>query len=83
MKAGFIVVLVLLLAAPAAAHDIERAEALLIDVSAHRRAAAEAAVESARAESTFRLGETVETLDHQARQMREQPLNTTTGTPAP
>jgi hypothetical protein len=62
MKAGFIVVLVLLLAAPAAAHDIERAEALLTDVSAHRRAAAEAAVESERAESTFRLGETVETL---------------------
>lgn len=28
-------------------------------------------------------GETVETLDHQTRQMREQPLNTTAGTPAP
>jgi hypothetical protein len=55
-------VLTVTLAMPAAAHDVERAEALLMDVSALRRAAAEGAAESERAEATFRLGQTVETL---------------------
>ena len=47
---------------PAAAHDIERAEALLTDVAAHRRGAADAATEGERAEATFRLGVAVATL---------------------
>jgi hypothetical protein len=62
MRALAVVALALTLATPADAHDVERAEALLADVAAHRRAAAEAVVESERAEATFRLGETVETL---------------------
>lgn len=59
--------LLLVLAAPAwvpAAwgHDIERAEALLGEIAAHRRAAADGATEGERADATFRLGLTVETL---------------------
>lgn len=54
--------LLVLAPVPATAHDIERAEALLADVAAYRRAAADGAVESEGAEATFRLGETVETL---------------------
>jgi hypothetical protein len=62
MRALAVAVVALTLATPAAAHDVERAEALLMDVAAHRRAAAETVVESERAEATFRLGETVEAL---------------------
>jgi hypothetical protein len=54
--------LVLTLSSPAAGHDIERAEALLGEIASHRGAAAAGATESDRAEATFRLGETVETL---------------------
>jgi hypothetical protein len=54
--------LVLALASPAVAHDVERAEALLGEIAALRRAAAEGPSESARMESTFRLGETTESL---------------------
>ena len=53
--------LVLALSSPAVGHEIERAEALLAEIAAHRGAAA-AGPESDRAEATFRLGETVETL---------------------
>jgi hypothetical protein len=62
MRTALVVALLFLASVPAAAHDIERAEALLADVATHRRAAAEAAGESDRAEAIFRLGETVETL---------------------
>jgi hypothetical protein len=62
MRALAVVALALTLATPVAAHDIERAEALLTDVAAHRRAAAEAVIESEQTAATFRLGETVETL---------------------
>ena len=44
------------------AHDIERAEALLAEIAAQRRAATEGPSDAARAEATFRLGETTETL---------------------
>jgi len=47
---------------PAWSHDIERAEALLSDIAAYRRAAADGPTEPERAEATFRLGETTETL---------------------
>ena len=53
--------LVLALSSPAVGHEVERAEALLAEIAAHRGAAA-AGPESDRAEATFRLGETVETL---------------------
>jgi hypothetical protein len=43
-------------------HDIEHAEALLAEIAAHRRAAADAPTEAERAEATLRLGETTETL---------------------
>jgi hypothetical protein len=56
------VAVALLSALPVAAHDIERAEQLLANVAAHRRAAAAAPAETERAEATFRLGQTVETL---------------------
>jgi hypothetical protein len=64
MRTALVLVVALVVLSPlrAVAHDIERAEALLLDVAAHRRAAAEAPVESERAEAVFRLGETVETL---------------------
>jgi len=52
----------LALAAPASAHDIERAEALLRDIAEHRRAIAEAPTDSERTEAVFRLGDSVETL---------------------
>jgi len=55
-------VLALTLAAPATAHDVERTEALMMDVAALRQVAADGVAESERAEATFRLGETVETL---------------------
>ncbi len=55
MRTALAVALVLGVALPAPAHDIERAEALLADVAAHRRAADDA-------EATFRLGATVATL---------------------
>ena len=42
---------------PAWSHDIERAEALLSDIAAYRRAAADGPTEPERAEATFRLGE--------------------------
>ena len=54
--------LVLAMSSAAAGHDIERAEALLGEIAAHRGAAAAGPTESDRAEATFRLGETVETL---------------------
>jgi hypothetical protein len=54
--------LVLALSAPAVGHEVERAEALLAEIAAHRGAAAAGPTESDRAEATFRLGETVETL---------------------
>ena len=54
--------LVLALSSPAGAHDIERAEALLAEIAAHRGTAASGPTESDRAEATFRLGETVDTL---------------------
>lgn len=47
---------------PAWGHDIERAEALLGEIAAYRRAAADGPTEHERAEATFRLGETVEIL---------------------
>jgi hypothetical protein len=62
MRTALVMALVLITAVPAVAHDIERAEALLTDVAAHRRAAADAPSDAARAEATFHLGETVETL---------------------
>lgn len=49
-------------ALPAAAHDIERAEALLIDVATYGRAANDAANDGDRVEAVFHLGESVETL---------------------
>jgi hypothetical protein len=52
----------LALASPAAAHDIERAEALLGEIAEHRRAAADAPTEAERAEGLFRLAETTESL---------------------
>jgi hypothetical protein len=52
----------LLAAAPAAGHDIERAEALLGEIAVHQQAAAAGPSEGDRAEALFRLGETVETL---------------------
>ena len=52
----------LTLAAPASAHDIERAEALLRDIADHRRAVAEAPADGERTEALFRLGDSVETL---------------------
>jgi hypothetical protein len=55
-------VLVLALASPGLGHDVERAEALLGEIAAQRRAAAEGPTESARAEAMFRLGEAAETL---------------------
>jgi hypothetical protein len=55
MRLALAVALAIIWALPAVAHDIERAEALLTDVAAHRRAAADA-------EATFRLGQTVATL---------------------
>ena len=54
--------LVLALSSPAVGHEIERAEALLGEIAAHRGEAAAGPTESDRAEATFRLGETVETL---------------------
>ena len=54
--------LVLALSSPAVGHDVERAEALLGEIAAHRGAAAAGPTESDRAEAMFRLGETVETL---------------------
>ena len=54
--------LVLALASPAWGHDIERAEALLAEIAAHRRASADGPTEGERAEAMFRLGEAVETL---------------------
>ena len=54
--------LVLALSSPAMGHDIDRAEALLGEIAAHRGAAAAGPTESDRAEATFKLGETVETL---------------------
>jgi hypothetical protein len=54
--------LVLALSTPAVGHDIERAEALLGEIAAHRGAAAVGPTENDRAEALFRLGETVETL---------------------
>jgi hypothetical protein len=54
--------LVLSLSSPAMGHDIERAETLLGEIAAYRGAAAAAPTENDRAEATFRLGETVETL---------------------
>jgi hypothetical protein len=62
MRTALVVALVLGTAVPAAAHDIERAEALLTDVASHRRAAADAASDTDRAEATFHLGEIVERL---------------------
>jgi hypothetical protein len=62
MRTALALVFVLMSAVPAVGHDIERAEALLADVAAYRRAAAEAAIESERADAVFRLGETVEAL---------------------
>ena len=62
MRLALAVALMLTVAVPAAGHDIERAEALLMDVASQRRAAAEGASESDRAEAVFRLGETVTTL---------------------
>jgi hypothetical protein len=56
------VVLALTVTAPAAGHDIERAEALLTEVASQRRAATEGATEADRAEAVFRLGETATTL---------------------
>ena len=55
-------VLALTVTAPAAGHDIERAEALLTEVASQRRAATEGATEADRAEAVFRLGETATTL---------------------
>jgi hypothetical protein len=55
-------VFVLALWSSAEGHDIQRAEALLGDIAAHRGAAAAGPTESDRAEAMFRLGETVETL---------------------
>jgi hypothetical protein len=55
-------VLILALWSSAEGHDIERAEALLGEIAAHRGAAAAGATESDRADAMFRLGETVETL---------------------
>jgi hypothetical protein len=54
--------LVLALTCPAAGHDVERAETLISEVAAHRRAATAGPTENDRAEAIFRLGETVETL---------------------
>jgi hypothetical protein len=62
MRIALVLALVILTAAPAVAHDIERAEALLTDVASHRRAAADAAGDTDRVEATFHLGEAVETL---------------------
>lgn len=62
MRIALTVALVVLAAAPSAAHDIERAEALLGEVAAFRRAAAEAPLETDRVEALFRLGATVEAL---------------------
>jgi hypothetical protein len=52
----------LALTSPAAGHDVERAESLIGEVAAHRRAATVGPTESERVEAIFRLGETVETL---------------------
>jgi hypothetical protein len=62
MRTALSIALAIITSLPAAAHDIERAEALLTDVASHRRAANDATSEIDRAEATFRLGETVETL---------------------
>ena len=62
MRTALAIILALITAQPATAHDIERAEALLIDVAAHRRAASDAATEGDRIEAVFHLGEAVATL---------------------
>ncbi len=62
MKGALAVAVALLAALPTAAHDIERAEALLTDVAAHRRAASDGATDVERAEAVFHLGESVEAL---------------------
>ena len=62
MRTAVAVALLLVLAIPAAAHDIERAETLLADIASNRRAAADGAGEADRAEATFALGEAVEAL---------------------
>jgi hypothetical protein len=54
--------LVLALSSPAMGHDVERAETLLGEIAAYRGASAAGPTESDRAEATFKLGETVETL---------------------
>ena len=55
MRLALAAALAIIWALPAVAHDIERAEALLTDVAAYRRAAADA-------EAIFRLGQAVVTL---------------------
>jgi hypothetical protein len=62
MRVALALAFAVLTAVPVSAHDIERAEALLIDVATYRRAAGGAASEGDRAEAVFHLGETVETL---------------------
>lgn len=62
MRAVIAAGLLFVLALPVAAHDIERAEALLADIAASRRAAVDAGAESERAEAIFRVGDAVETL---------------------
>ena len=62
MKRVRAAVLVLAMASPALGHDVERAEVLLGEIAAHRRAAADGLTEADRAEAMFRLGEAVETL---------------------
>lgn len=62
VRVALAVALGLVTALPAAAHDIGRAEALLAEVAAQRRAAVEAPGERERAEAIFRLGESVEAL---------------------
>jgi hypothetical protein len=54
--------LMLALVSPATGHDVERAEALLGEIAAHRRAATDGLTEGERAEAMFQLGVAVETL---------------------
>ena len=62
MRTALALAFALITALPVSAHDIEQAEALLIDVAAHRRAASDGATEGDRAEAVFHLGEAVDAL---------------------
>jgi hypothetical protein len=54
--------LLLATSATVAAHEVERVDLLLAEIAGHQRAVVDAVGDAARAEATFRLGETVEAI---------------------